>query len=106
MTKLTAPGRPWVNAYDRATIIVADWSQATDDFVPIVNGELDESQLPAELQPFEFFDLLLARLFQRAPVTEHASARLAARQARGQDTRAILETVQALGEAEDHDTGA
>jgi hypothetical protein len=100
MTKLTAPGRPWVNAHDRATIIVADWDARTDDVVPIINDSVDESQLPAELQPVQFFDALLERLFQRAPVTEHAQARVAARQARGEEVESLTEAAAAVEQAE------
>jgi hypothetical protein len=99
MMKLTAPGRPWVNAYDRATIIVADWDQATKEFVPILNDDLDEGQLPAVLQPATFFDELLRRLFERAPVQEHQAARMAAAEAKGEDTTAIAAAAAAVEES-------
>jgi hypothetical protein len=100
MTKLTAPGRPWVNAYDTTAIVVADWENARDGFVPILNGELAEAQLPYELSPLRFFDVLLGRLFERAPVTEHSLARIRAARARGDGAAEIEEAVEILTEVE------
>jgi hypothetical protein len=95
MTKLTAPGRPWVNAYDRAAIIVADWPSQPGGETRILNDTLDSRQLPAELQPWAFFDALLTLLLERAPITEHRLARAASARSRGEDPSAIQEAIEA-----------
>jgi hypothetical protein len=90
MTKLTAPGRPWVNAYDRSAIIVAPtWVPGSTNIVPILNDSLGEDQLPTELQPSLFFDALLERLLERAPISEHREARKLRAAAVGQDPSVI-----------------
>jgi hypothetical protein len=90
MTKLTVPGRPWVNAYDSAAIIVVEsWEAGTVSKVNIVNDQLSEDQLTFELQPRHFFQSLLTRLLERAPISEHVAARKLQAQAAGQDPSAI-----------------
>lgn len=104
MLKLTAPGRPWENAYDRTAIIVADWDSATPEAVPILNDELTEEQLPAVLQPAMFFDDLLRRLFERSPISEHRNARALAAAARGEDASLILRSAELVSDASAADT--
>jgi hypothetical protein len=94
MLKLTAADRPWVNAYDCAALIIADWDRATGDSVPIRNAEFSSDDLPPSLQPEQFFRELLHRLLDRAPVTEHVEARMAARRARGDDPSVIERAAQ------------
>jgi len=98
MVKLTAPGRPWVNAYDAAAIVIADWDEAGGDMVPILNAHLSPDELPDELQPAQFFDSLLRRLFQRAPFSEHLAAREASLRAEGLDV-ATLDTAANITDA-------
>lgn len=107
MTKLTAPGRPWVNAYDRAAIIVADWPSHHTEPVRILNGGLNANQLPDDLQPFSFFDALLRRLLERAPISEHREVRVALQRSLGQDPSALREAAEAEERAfEDTDNSA
>jgi hypothetical protein len=103
MTKLTASDRPWENAYNRATIVVADWGHRSVDRVPLLNQDLDESQLPAELQPEFFFDALPESLFRRSPIDEHESARVASAAARGEDPAAIERSAELTGENDDQE---
>jgi hypothetical protein len=105
MTKLTAPGRPWVNAYDQAAIIIADWEHRTENEVPILNHQLDDSKVPPSLQPEQFFNSLLTRLFERAPVTEHLQARIAAGEPLGIDIKALAEAAGAVEEATELSAG-
>lgn len=96
MTKLTAPGRPWVNGYDRAAIIVVEpWDANSVESVRILNDTLDPDMLPQELRPESFFDALLAKLLERAPIAEHERARLDRANAMGQDAAAIAASVEA-----------
>ena len=96
MTKLTAPGRPWVNGYDRATLLIVEpWEANTIDRVRILNGELGEGELPGELQPETFFDALLSKLLERSPITEHEAARVERARALGQNASAIARAVEA-----------
>lgn len=72
MTKLTAPGRPWVNAYDQTAIVVVDtWEAGAVDAVHV----LGSGALPSELRPEIFFTRLIERLFERSPISEHVRAR-------------------------------
>jgi hypothetical protein len=84
LNKLTAPGREWVNAYDAACLVIGDFEHASASEVPILNPGIPEAILPDGLQPDQFFDSLLSKLFTRAPVSEHEEARAAALQAKGE----------------------
>lgn len=96
MAKLTAPGRPWVNGYDRAAIIVVEpWNDNAVDSVRILNDSLDLETLPEELRPETFFDSLLTKLLERSPITEHEQARLNRARAMGLDVDAIATSVNA-----------
>jgi hypothetical protein len=54
-------------SYDATALIVVDWS----------GGEviIDESDVPEDLSPDRFFDVMLRRLFARSPVADHMAAR-------------------------------
>ncbi len=79
LSKLTAEGRPWVNAYDAATIIVAaPWTQGQRDPVSILSLQDMQARypdFPENLAAERFFDTLLQRLFERAPSSDHRAAR-------------------------------
>lgn len=100
LNKITAPGRPWVNAYDRAALIVVKpWQQGSEHPVSIRNAELSSDQLPTELSPETFFTALLTRLLERAPISEHRDARLKWAKAQGLDTTVLERAVQAESES-------
>ena len=100
MTKLTAPGRPWTNAYDRAAIVVVDsWHAGSTSHVSIRNDELGEAQLPLSLQPTTFFDNMIERLLVRAPIEEHRDARAARAAAKGEDPKVIERAASAVARA-------
>ncbi|MBI3972939.1 MAG: hypothetical protein HY332_16805 [Chloroflexi bacterium] len=95
LSKLTARGRPWVNAYDAATIIVAPtWAQGQNDPVQVLR--LDDVRarhpdFPEYLAADHFFDGLIQKVLERAPNAEHRLARrnmLDARHARPADQEA------------------
>lgn len=86
MTKLVAPERPWVNAYDAACIIVCNWEGKDASHVPILNPDLEgDERFPSLLQPNTFFNELLNKVLERAPVAEHELARGRRDQAKGVD---------------------
>ena len=95
MTKLIAPGREWVNAYDATCLLIADFENATADEVPIVNLSIPRDTLPYMLQPTTFFNTLISKLFDRAPITEHTDARARALEARGEDAATLRAAAQA-----------
>ena len=103
MTKITAPGRPWVNAYDAACIVIGDLDAKNESRVPLLGDELDEAQLPPSLRPQAFFDVLLQRLFERAPISEHREARAAAEEGRGGDPERLLRAAEIESDAEHSD---
>jgi hypothetical protein len=91
MTKLTAPDRPWVNAYTAASVLVTKWS---DDHVEILNEKLT-SKIPEALQPEVFFTDLISSVLDRSPLDVHTGARKEALAARGGDVAALEAAAQA-----------
>lgn len=85
MRKLTAPGRDWVNAYDAATILVVRSATfgAAGDVEIVGESELGEL-LPTELHVGHFFTVLLDKVLERSPITEHVDARDRRSTARGE----------------------
>lgn len=89
MQKLTAPGRPWANAYDRAAILIVDpWEAGTRTRVDFKYDEM-QRRLPLELQIDGFFNALIDRLLERSPIAEHVKARALRAEALGNDSSGI-----------------
>jgi hypothetical protein len=109
MMKLTAPGRPWVNAYDAATVVaVEDWLPGQSTPVRVLTDQdirARHRDFPIELEFDKFIDRLIQRLLERTPGSEHVQARRGRANALGLDAAAIRTAAalqkEAMGEAED-----
>jgi hypothetical protein len=100
-SKLTAPGRPWVNAYDAATVIVAsNWSQDQAADVHILGGDELPAGFPDELRVERFYDDLLKKVLERSPSTEHAVAPQRRAEAHGERGSAYLEAAEIANETD------
>ncbi len=97
MRKLTAPGREWENAYDAASVIVADpWQKDQPEPVRILVPADLPSSFPADLLPDRFFQVLLQKVLDRSPITEHVRARKARAESQGQDSLPYQAAADAL----------
>ncbi|MCC7104049.1 MAG: hypothetical protein IT307_02820 [Chloroflexi bacterium] len=85
MRKLTAPGRDWVSAYDAATVVVVSpWSLRDGGIANIISESSLGDRIPSDLHITRFFSVLVNKVLERAPITEHVEARKLRADALGQ----------------------
>lgn len=97
MRKLTAPGRDWVNAYDAAAVIVVSpWSFGQEGGVAIVSEEELGERLPSDIRINRFFSILVDKVLERAPITEHVQGRILRADALGRDGGVYIKAATAI----------